>query len=234
VPASVGAALLFVETRLGKHTGRENAFYSLASMSTKFPVENIMGYVDSLTDAQEHSAWVESRMEEKSEWAYKELKALLTYCDENGLDPHSIPGSVYGAIGMCQFIPTSISRFAEDGNGDGIIDLFNASDSILSLSRYLSLNGWRKGLTLDGQVKVLMRYNKMLKYAHTILALARTIENLDKPSTAKQTASKKKALKSSAVKGRKATPHKTKVSPSPKAQKRWVTAKGRDITTIVD
>ena len=73
VSASVGAALLFVETRLGKHIGHENAFYSLASMSTKFPVENIMGYVDGLTDAQEHSAWVESRMEEKSEWAFSSL-----------------------------------------------------------------------------------------------------------------------------------------------------------------
>ena len=234
VPASLGAALLFVETRLGKHTGSEKAFYSLASMSTKFPVENIMGYVDELPDIRDHSVWVETRMEEKSEWAYKELKALLTYCDENRLDPHSIQGSVYGAIGMCQFMPTNIARFAEDGNGDGVIDLFNAPDAILSLSRYLSLNGWRKGLTLDEQVKVLMRYNKMLKYAHTILALAKTIDNLDKPTPKKQTLTKKKALKTSVAKARKATPRKTKVQSTTKTQKRWVTAKGRDISTIMD
>ena len=234
VPASLGAALLFVETRLGKHTGNENAFYSLASMSTKFPVDNVMGYVDGLPDVREHSAWVESRMEEKSEWAYKELKALITYCDENRLDLHSIPGSVYGAIGMCQFMPTSITRFAEDGNGDGIIDLFNAPDAILSLSRYLSLNGWRKGLTMSEQVKVLMRYNKMLKYAHTILALAKTIDNLDKPTPKKQALTKKKAMKTSVAKARKATPRKTKVQSTTKTQKRWVTAKGRDISTIMD
>ena len=234
VPASLGAALLFVETRLGKLTGRENAFYSLASMSTKFPVENIMGYVDGLPDVHERSKWVEKRMEEKSEWAYKELKALLTYCDENGLDPHSIPGSVYGAIGMCQFMPSNIARFAEDGNGDGIIDLFNAPDAILSMSRYLSLHGWRKGLNLDGQVKVLMRYNKMLKYAHTILALAKTIDRLDKPSPKKQAITKKKAMKATALKAKKATPRKAKAQAKTKSQKRWVTAKGRDISTIVD
>ena len=234
VPASIGVALLFVETHLGKHTGNENALYSLASMSTKFPVENIMGYVDGLPDVREHSVWIETRMEEKSDWAYKELKALLTYCDENGLDPHSIPGSVYGAIGICQFMPTNISRFAEDGNGDGIIDLFNAPDAILSLSRYLSLHGWRKGLTLDEQVKVLMRYNKMLKYAHTILALAKTIDNLGKPMPKKQTVAKKKAVKASAIKATKTTPRKAKSQAKPKGQKSWVTAKGRDITTIMD
>ena len=35
VPAEVGAALLFVETRLGTFLGRQNAFYALASMSVK-------------------------------------------------------------------------------------------------------------------------------------------------------------------------------------------------------
>ncbi len=237
VPPEVGAALLFVETRLGTQTGRENAFFTLASMAHKFPVKNVLGYVDGIPGAEEHEGWIKERMEEKSEWAYRELKALLTYCEANGIDPHSLPGSSYGAIGMCQFMPSNISHYAEDGNGDGRIDLFNASDAILSLSRYLSKYGWHKGMTLKEEVKVLMHYNKMLKYAHTILALAKTIENLEKPAVKqnvkplkKQTAATKSIKKAKA--GKKAALKKSK--PAPKKQKRWVTAKGRDITSFVE
>jgi len=234
VPAPVGAALLFVETRLGKLTGRENAFYTLASMSSKFPVENVLGYVDGIPGAEQRQDWVGARMDEKSEWAYKELKALLAYCEANGIDPHSIPGSAYGAIGMCQFMPSNISRFAEDGNGDGVIDLFTPADAILSLSRYLSLHGWRAGMPLKGQVNALMRYNKMLKYAHTILALAKTIENLDKaPAKSKRGTVKKStaAKKQQARKAKKAGLDSRKTAPR---QKRWVSAKGRDVTPYLD
>jgi len=179
VPAEVAAALLFVETRLGTYMGRENAFFSLASMAVTRSPRNIEGYLDSLPGMRKHQVWMRVRMEDKAQWAYTELKALLTYCFANGMDPYSIPGSLYGAVGMCQFMPSNIPLFAVDGDRDGVIDIFAAPDAIASLCNYLCENGWRKGLPLSGQVKVLMRYNKMKKYAYTILALAKTMEQLE-------------------------------------------------------
>jgi len=226
VPAEVGAALLFVETRLGTFLGSQNAFYSLASMSVKRSPESMAHYLDELPGTWSRLGWIDERMEEKSEWAYEELKALLEYCWSNGKDPLSVPGSIYGAMGLCQFMPSNIKRFAEDGNGDGMIDLFSAPDAILSLSRYLSLNGWKKGMGLKGQVDVLMRYNRMRTYAHTILALAKTIENLDTPVRSRPSKAVRNKAKSFMKK-----PSKGK---SPAQKKRWVSAKGRDVTAFID
>ncbi len=179
VPAEIAAALLFVETRLGTYMGRQNAFFSLASMSVTRQPRHIASYLDSLPGMRDHQVWMRVRMEDKARWAYSELKALLTYCFDNGIDPYSIPGSLYGAIGMCQFIPSNLPLFAVDGDMDGVTDIFKAPDAIASLSNYLCENGWRRGLPLSGQVNVLMRYNKMKKYAYTILALAKTMEQLE-------------------------------------------------------
>ena len=252
VPREIGAALLFVETRLGTFLGKENAFYSLASMSVKRSSESIAHYLDEMPGIWKRLGWVDEKAEEKSEWAYRELKALLEYCWANGIDPTTVPGSVYGALGMCQFMPSNIARFAEDGNGDGVIDLFSAPDAILSLSRYLSLNGWKRGLTLEGQTKVLMTYNRMLKYARTILALAKTIELIEKPDMkAAAKADKKKSPAAAGKKNsnRKSEDRKSKLKtksikknaktskPKAKAQtqkKRWVSSKGRDVTAYID
>ena len=249
VPREIGAALLFVETRLGTFLGKENAFYSLASMSVKRPSESIAHYLDEMPGIWSRLGWVDEKAEEKSEWAYRELKALLEYCWDNGIDPLTVPGSVYGALGMCQFMPSNIARFADYGNGDGVIDLFSAPDAILSLSRYLSLNGWKRGLSLEGQTKVLMTYNRMLKYARTILALAKTIELIEKPAV--KTAAKADKKKAAAKAGKKKADAKSTLkknsikknakSSKPKAKskaqtmkKRWVSSKGRDVTAYID
>lgn len=231
VPRSTAAALLFVETRLGAFPGSQNAFYSLASMSVIRSPRTIVNYIDDLPGAWQRMDWIGARMDEKSAWAYKELKALLEYCWANGIDPMEVPGSIYGAIGLCQFMPSNISLFAEDGNGDGRIDLFAAPDAILSLSRYLHENGWREGMDMKGQVKVLMRYNRMTKYAHTILALSRLIEELDRPAAMKK--EKNQAKSARGKKNKRMDPAKEKSS-ARTLQKRWISAKGRDVTPYLD
>lgn len=180
VPPEIGAALLFVETRLGRLLGRESAFYTLASMSVTRSPGTIIGYLDGLPGTQRYSRWIKTRMDEKADWAYDELKALLRYCYANDLDPYALPGSMYGAIGMCQFMPSNLTRFGADGDHDGRINIFQAPDAIASLSRYLHDNGWKRGLSLRGQEKVLLRYNRSTTYARTILALAQKIRQIEK------------------------------------------------------
>ena len=178
VPSEVAAALLFVETRLGGYLGKHNAFYMLASMSVTRDPSDIPEYIEKLQGADGRLDWIRGKMETKADWAYAELRALLSYCYANGIDPLKVKGSVYGAIGLCQFMPSNISRYAVDGNGDGIIDLFTVDDAVASLSNYLRRNGWKSGLSLERQTRVLRSYNAMDIYAHTILALAKTIRQL--------------------------------------------------------
>ena len=178
VPSEVAAALLFVETRLGGYLGKHNAFYMLASMSVVREPEDIPEYLEKLKGAEDHLPWIREKMEIKGEWAYKELKALLTYCYANNIDPLEVKGSIYGAFGLCQFMPSNLPRYGVDGNKDGVIDLFTVDDAVASLSNYLRKNGWKSGLSVTGQTKVLRSYNAMNIYAHTILALAKTIRQL--------------------------------------------------------
>ena len=119
-----------------------------------------------------------ARMEDKADWAYAELRALLEYSVANGVDPFEIPGSGYGAVGLCQFMPSNLPRYAVDGDGDGIIDLFAPADAVASLSNYLARHGWKKDMSIPEQIKVLRRYNNLAVYANTILALAEKIREI--------------------------------------------------------
>ena len=75
-------------------------------------------------------------------------------------------------------MPSNIAKRAVDGDGDGKIDLFIAADAVASLSNYLKKSGWKDGIALDTQIKVLRSYNAMYIYARTILALAETIRRI--------------------------------------------------------
>ncbi len=171
VPREIAVALLFVETRLGDFLGNESAFLTLASMAASRDPKQIPDYVKKLPDATLRLDWIRERMQQRSDWAYQEFTALLAHV-RNTNDPLAIPGSIYGAVGLCQFMPSNIARFGADGNGDGVIDLFTVPDAVASLSRYLRKNGWKTGLSRARQHKVLKTYNRVDIYANTILALA--------------------------------------------------------------
>jgi membrane-bound lytic murein transglycosylase B len=175
VPREVLAALLFVETRLGTHVGKNNAFWSLACMAAADSPERVQGGLGDIPIAGRHAGWLQARLTDKSDWAYKELRALLAFCAINRLDPHSMPGSVYGAIGICQFMPSNLVPYGEDGDGDGVINLFSEPDAIFSAARYLTRHGWKQTMTADAERGVLKRYNNLNVYANTILALAEAL-----------------------------------------------------------
>lgn len=178
VPTEVAAALLFVETRLGDYLGEQNAFVTLASMAASRSPDTISDWLGKLPDVEKRMDWVSARMEDKADWAYAELRALLQYSVANGVDPFEIPGSGYGAVGLCQFMPSNLPRYAVDGNGDGVVDLFAPADAVASLSNYLARHGWKRNMSVAGQIAVLRRYNNLAIYANTILALAEKIREI--------------------------------------------------------
>jgi membrane-bound lytic murein transglycosylase B len=177
VPHNILVSLLFVETRLGVFVGRENAFWSLACMSAANTPEKVRAALAGLPIEPRHEEWLQTHLKNKSDWAYAEMRALLLFCRDNGTDPRILPGSVYGAIGICQFMPSNLAIYGEDGDNDGRVNLFSEADAIFSAARYLSKSGWKKDIGVEGQRRVLKRYNNLNIYANTILALAESIRS---------------------------------------------------------
>lgn len=176
VPREIIAALLFIETRLGEYLGSQNAFYTLASMASSTRYEDIPDWIAKLPEnSYQNKEWINAKMLQRSEWAYKEFKALVEHNIKNNLNPIEMPGSVYGAIGLCQFMPSNIVMYSADGNNDNSINLFDPEDAIVSVAKYLKMHSWNTRSSLDEQKKVLKRYNNLNIYANTILGLAESI-----------------------------------------------------------
>jgi membrane-bound lytic murein transglycosylase B len=76
----------------------------------------------------------------------EELAQFLLLCREQRLDPLAQRGSFAGALGLPQFMPSSVRKQAVDFDGDGRIDITSAADAIGSVARFLSGHGWIRDL----------------------------------------------------------------------------------------
>ncbi|MES2105569.1 MAG: lytic murein transglycosylase B [Pseudomonadota bacterium] len=127
VPAEIIVGLIGVESIFGRMTGSFRVMDTLTTLAFAYP--------DTPTR--------EARME----FFRGELENLLLLSRESNVDPFSFKGSYAGAIGLPQFMPGSIRKFAVDFDGDGKIDLSgSAIDAIGSVANYLALHGWQRSL----------------------------------------------------------------------------------------
>jgi membrane-bound lytic murein transglycosylase B len=118
VPAEIIVAIIGVETIYGRHRGQFQAFNALTNLAFDYPP--------------------------RAELFRRELEALLLLAREDRRDPWSYRSSYAGAIGLPQFLPSSIRSFAVDFDGDRRIDLTaSADDAIGSVANFLSRHGWR-------------------------------------------------------------------------------------------
>jgi membrane-bound lytic murein transglycosylase B len=84
-----------------------------------------------------------------------ELIAFLKLCREEGLDPLSIKSSYAGAMGVPQFMPSSVLEYAVDADLDGKRNLWSSNEDIyFSVANYLMRNGWKKDGPIYTSVKV--------------------------------------------------------------------------------
>ncbi|MFZ5541132.1 MAG: lytic murein transglycosylase [Pseudomonadota bacterium] len=75
----------------------------------------------------------------------EELAQFLLLCREHGIDPAAPRGSYAGALGLPQFMPGSVRRYAVDFDGDGRVDLAaSREDAIGSVANFLAAHGWRR------------------------------------------------------------------------------------------
>ncbi|MDN3609550.1 lytic murein transglycosylase [Vibrio ostreicida] len=85
----------------------------------------------------------------------KEAMAALTILEQGHIQPNDMKGSWAGAMGQCQFMPSSFLSFAADGNGDGKKDIWGTeADVFASTANYLSQSGWKDESTWGRQVKL--------------------------------------------------------------------------------
>jgi len=172
VPQDIIVALLLVETKLGSYLGKDQAFQVLASMAASNSIDPIRPYLKTVGQDPERTAYADASAKDRAEWAYQELKSLIIYARNSDRSPLTIPGSIYGAIGICQFMPSNALRFGVAGAGDGRVDLFNPRDAIPSIANYLVGNGWKPGLNYEQQKAVIYSYNHSDLYVLAVMTVA--------------------------------------------------------------
>lgn len=175
VPGEVAAGIMWVETGYGNYFGKHRAAGQLASMAAaRYDFEVVEEAVADLVKSDAGArAWLTDTAVKRGGWAADELAALLEYSFKNDHDPNTFPGSIYGAIGYGQFMPSNVLKYGVDGSGDGRVDMFDRADAIFSIGNYLKAHGWQGG-AMDEEARraVIMRYNKSGVYVNTVLYVA--------------------------------------------------------------
>lgn len=136
VDAALIVGVIGVETLYGRHTGSFVVLDALTTLAFDFP------------DAHPRAA-------ERRTYFRSELSSFLALQHRAGVDPTTPRGSYAGAMGLPQFMPGSIARYAVDGDGDGRIDLTQSvPDVIASVANYFVAHGWKPGLPTHLPVKL--------------------------------------------------------------------------------
>ncbi len=170
VDKEVITAIMLVETRLGTYVGNRSVLNILATMAALEDKATRDRFWDEIPAKNRISrADYEKKAVQKSQWAYGELKAFIKYVEKEGIEPYDIIGSYAGAMGIAQFMPSNILLYAQDGNKDGKVDLFQNEDAIASIANYLKHYGWKPGITREEAEKVVYHYNHSSYYVNTVL-----------------------------------------------------------------
>jgi membrane-bound lytic murein transglycosylase B len=91
----------------------------------------------------------------------KELMAAVKILAQGHIELEEMKGSWAGAMGNCQFMPSSFLQFAVDANGDGKKNIWSDKDDIFaSMGNYLSRYGWDKTKTWGRQISLTKPFNQ--------------------------------------------------------------------------
>ncbi|MFZ5547621.1 MAG: lytic murein transglycosylase B [Pseudomonadota bacterium] len=125
VPPDMVVAIIGVETFYGRIMGNFKVLDALATLAFDFP-----------TGRSDRSGFYRA-----------ELEAFLRWCANEGRDPQAVKGSYAGAMGLPQFMPSTILKHAIDFDQDGRIDLAtNNADVVGSVAHYFAQFGWQRGM----------------------------------------------------------------------------------------
>ncbi len=82
-----------------------------------------------------------------------ELISALRILDQGNVGIAEMTGSWAGAMGQCQFMPSTFLGYAVDYDGDGRRDIWNdRADVLASIANFISRLGWRGGQSWGSKV----------------------------------------------------------------------------------
>jgi membrane-bound lytic murein transglycosylase B len=117
VPEEIIVSIIGVETVYGRNMGSYRVIDSLSTLAFDYPP--------------------------RAEFFRSELEQFLLMARDNNLDVLGVKGSYAGAIGIPQFMPGSLRRFAVDFDGNGQTNLTDSPvDAIGSVANFLAGHGW--------------------------------------------------------------------------------------------
>lgn len=120
VPIHIICGIIGVETYFGRIKGSYNVLDALYTLSFAFP--------------------------RRSKYFQSELDEFLVLAREENLDIHTTKGSYAGAMGYCQFMPSSYRAYAKSYDPEDTRDLIHSpEDAIASVANYLKVHRWDKG-----------------------------------------------------------------------------------------
>ncbi|HTJ92038.1 MAG TPA: lytic murein transglycosylase B [Pararobbsia sp.] len=133
VPPETIVGIIGVETIYGKYMGNFRVLDALTTLSFDYPAT--------------------PNQAEREQTFRRNLADLLIWTRDSGIDPTTVQGSYAGAIGIPQFMPSSIVQYAVNFDGNKTIDLRNSpTDAIGSVANYLNKNGWERGRPVEWRI----------------------------------------------------------------------------------
>ncbi|MGN8135668.1 lytic murein transglycosylase B [Paraburkholderia sp. 22099] len=126
VPPEVIVGIIGVETIYGRFMGNFRVLDALTTLTFDYP--------DTANRADRQATF------------RKNLEDYLVWTHDAQIDPNTVLGSYTGAIGIPQFLPSSIVQYAVNYDGNKRIDLRTSeADAIGSVANYLRQHGWENG-----------------------------------------------------------------------------------------
>ncbi|HWY66983.1 MAG TPA: lytic murein transglycosylase [Rhizomicrobium sp.] len=128
VPKEILVAVWGMESDFGADSGSFNLFAALATLAYDGP---------------------------RAAYAKPEFLTALHIYQDRHYALSDMVGSWAGAFGQTQFTPTTFLKYAADGDGDGVIDLWHSPpDALASAARLLGEQGWVRGQAWGYEVKL--------------------------------------------------------------------------------
>ncbi len=150
VPAGVIIAIHGMETGFGNFMGDSNVVSAIATLTY---------------DCR------------RSEFFLPHLIGALKLIDQGSISASTI-GAKHGELGHTQFLPGNALRYGVDGNGDGRVDLTDATDALASTANFLAQKGWQPGAGFqegEPNFAVIREWNAATVYQQAIAIMGKAI-----------------------------------------------------------
>ncbi len=126
VDASIIVGIIGVESIFGRQMGNFNVLNTLYTLSFYYPETY--------------------NKKDREKMFQKQLVSYINWSQTSKNNQYNHIGSFAGAMGMPQFMPESIQKYAVDYDKDGIINLTSSvPDVVASVANFLKQHGWKYG-----------------------------------------------------------------------------------------